>query len=251
MSQLSQEQKNRYLRNIIIDEIGDSGQQKLLQSNVAVIGAGGLGSSAIYYLAANGVGNIAIIDNDIVEISNLQRQIIHNYSDINLRKCQSAKNKVNLLNNDITIEAIDIRANKNNLGPIIKDYDIVLDCSDNFETRFAINEVCYHNSKLLISAAVKNFYGQLAIFNSGVNDPCYACFNHDDKKREQEMPAIQKGILGSVPGVMGSMQASMTINHILSIGDNMVGKMLICDFLKFAFRTIKITKNQSCKICSR
>mgnify|MGYP003339387967 FL=1 len=228
------------------------GQKKLLASNILVIGAGGLGSSAIYYLAANGVGNITVIDNDEVELSNLQRQIIHNNSDIGEAKVYSAKKKINLLNDDVIISPIKMRIDYEYLKKIVNNFDYILDCSDNFNTRFAINKACYENSMNLISAAVKEFYGQLAFFNfSKKSQPCYSCFNHNDIKKDFDLPISEKGILGSIPGILGSMQATLTINQILNIGQDMSAKMMICDLLNFNFRQVKLNKNRSCKICSR
>ena len=251
MADLSDQQKQRYLRNIAVSEIGELGQKKLLSAKVLVVGAGGLGSSALFYLAANGVGTIKIVDDDKVEISNLQRQIIHNLNNINQNKTESAKQKINLLNEDVKIEAINLRVDKNNLPSLIKDCDDIIDCSDNFQTRFAINQSCVQNSKKLVFAAVKEFSGQLSFFDfSKKNQPCYSCFNHNDIEQNFELPISQKGILGSVPGVLGSMQATMAINQILEVGENLAGKMIICDFLNFNFRKINLSKNASCKICS-
>ncbi len=242
--------QTRYIRNIIIDEIGINGQKKLTQANILVIGAGGLGSSAILYLAANGVGNITIMDNDKVEISNLQRQIIHNEENLNQLKVDSAKEKISLLNNNINISTLKDKANKYNLSKIINEFDIVIDCSDNFPTRFDINETCFKNNKTLIFGAVKEFYGQLSIFKPSLNNACYNCFNEDNIYKRKKIDLKDKGILGSVPGIMGSMQATIAINEILSINDFKPNNILLCDFLRFSFKMVKISKNPSCKICN-
>ncbi len=251
MINLNPNQKQRYLRNIIIPQIGEDGQKKLLAAKILVIGAGGLGSSVILYLAANGIGNITIVDDDVVEISNLQRQIIHNSCDLDKSKVKSAKAKVKLLNDDVNIEVLNLRIDRDNLSKIINDFDCVIDCSDNFSTRFSINEVCFKNSQKLIFAAVKEFSGQLSFFNfAKKNQPCYSCFNHNDDTKNSDLPLEQKGILGSIPGILGSMQATLAINHILGIGEDLAGKMIICDLSKFNFRKISLSKNESCKICS-
>lgn len=241
---------SRYERNIIIDKIGTNGQIKLANSNILIVGVGGLGSSALFYLAANGVGNITIIDHDKVELSNLQRQIIHNESDINRYKVESAKNKISLFNSKTSITSMAIKANKANLNKIITQYDIIIDCSDNFATRFDINESCCINNKKLVSAAVKEFSGQLAIFNCNANNPCYNCFNEDNRVKRAKVKLKDKGILGSIPGILGSMQATVAINEILAINDFRPNQLLLCNFLNFSFKIVKISKNPYCKICA-
>ena len=249
-SKLSQTQQNRYLRNIILPEIGEDGQIKLLQAKILVIGAGGLGSPAIYYLAAAGVGNIGIVDDDAVELSNLQRQIIHNQTDIGKNKVESAKAKINLLNEDIKITTYPIRINQQNLQDLIKNYDFILDSTDNFPSRFIINQACHQQQKPLIFAAVKGFLGQVSTFKSyQKNNPCYCCFNPNIVDENFSLPLSEKGILGAVAGTIGTMQASTTIKEILDIGENLVGKILICDFLKNDFRKVNLKKNNHCKVC--
>jgi len=249
-SKLSATEQNRYLRNIILSEIGEEGQIKLLQAKVLVIGAGGLGSPALYYLAAVGVGNIGIVDDDVVELSNLQRQIIHNQIDIGRRKVDSAKDKIKLLNEDIKITTYPIRINQQNLADIVNNYDFILDSTDNFPSRFIINQVCYQQSKPLIFAAVKGFLGQISVFKSyQTNNPCYCCFNPNIVAKDFILPLSEKGILGAVAGIIGTMQASATIKEILDIGESLVGKILICDFLKNDFKKVSLKKNDHCKVC--
>lgn len=240
----------RYLRNIILPEIGEAGQEKLLQAKILVIGAGGLGSPVIFYLAAAGVGNIGIVDDDTVELSNLQRQIIHNQKDLGRKKVASAKKKVELLNEDVKVKIYPIRINQKNLSEIVKNYDFILDATDNFPTRFIINKVCHTQKKPLIFAAVKGFLGQVAVFKSYQNNnPCYACFNPNIVDENFFLPLSEKGILGAVAGTIGALQATTTIKEILKIGENLVGKILVFDFLKNEFRKIVLKKNSHCQIC--
>ncbi len=247
---LENQQKERYLRNIILPEIGEEGQKKLLNSKILVIGAGGLGSAVILYLAAAGVGNITIIDDDKVELSNLQRQIIHNFQDLNRAKVISAKEKIIALNEDIKITTHQIRINNNNLNEFVQNHDFILDCSDNFPTRFIINEICFLAKKPLIFAAVKGFLGQISIFKPYINNnPCYCCFNPNIVKEGFELPLSQKGIVGSVAGAFGAMQATETIKEILKIGEPLIGKILIADLLNNDIRKVTLKKNQNCKIC--
>jgi len=252
---LTQNQKQRYLRNTILPEIGEEGQEKLLRAKVLVIGAGGLGSPVLLYLAAAGVGNIGVIDDDVVELSNLQRQVIHNEKNLGQKKVLSAKEKISALNPDVNLEVFEIRANRDSLTKISANYDFILDATDNFPTRFIINEICHAQKKPLIFAAVKGFLGQVSVFKSyQKNNPCYACFNPNIVDENFSLPLSEKGILGSVAGTIGALQATTTIKEILGIGqgekENLVGKILIFDFLKNEFRKVKLSKNLNCKVCN-
>jgi adenylyltransferase/sulfurtransferase len=247
---LSEEQKQRYLRNIILPEISEIGQKKIIESRVLVVGAGGLGSSVLLYLTAAGIGNIGVIDHDVVELSNLQRQVIHNESNLNQKKIISAKEKILALNSNINLEVFSAKANLTNLTEICVNYDFILDATDNFPTRFIINQVSHQQKKPLIFAAVKGFLGQISVFKSyEKNNPCYACFNHNIVDENFSLPLAEKGILGSVAGTIGAIQATTTIKEILQIGESLVGKILIFDFFKNEFRKIKLNKNRGCKIC--
>ncbi len=247
---LNQDQKQRYLRNLILPEIGESGQIKLLQAKVLVIGAGGLGSAAIYYLAAAGVGKIGIVDHDLVELSNLQRQIIHNYQDLGNSKVSSAVAKINLLNSDVEVVGHRFWIDQPGLMVLLKDYDWIVDASDNFATRFGINQACHQAKKPLIFAAVQGFSAQITTIKSYLpGNPCYACFNPNLDSAKLELPLIEKGILGSVAGMAGTIQATVTIKEILDIKPALVGKMLICDLIKNDFRQVSFRKNQHCTVC--
>ncbi len=247
---LTKSQEERYLRNLVLPEIGNLGQEKLLQSKILIVGAGGLGSPVIFYLGAAGVGNITIIDDDVVEISNLQRQIIHNFKDLNKAKVISAKEKIISLNEDVKITTHQIRVNKENLSDLVKDQDLILDCSDNFPTRFIINEACFKEKKPLIFTAVKGFLGQVSVFKAFEKDnPCYCCFNSNVVGEGFSLPLSQKGILGSVAGTFGSLQATTAIKEILQIGESLVGKIMISDLLKNDIRKVSLKKNPKCKVC--
>ena len=252
---LSKQQNQRYLRNTLLPEITESGQEKLLRARVLVVGAGGLGSPVLFYLAAAGVGNIGVIDDDVVELSNLQRQVIHNVSNLGQKKVSSAQEKISALNEDVNLKIYDCRANHDSLTRIAADYDFILDATDNFPTRFIINEVCHKLRKPLIFAAVKGFLGQVSTFKSyeiaatKSTNPCYACFNANIVDDNFSLPLSEKGILGSVAGTIGALQATTTIREILNIGESLVGKILIVDFLKNEFSKVALKKNPTCKVC--
>ncbi len=243
-------QKQRYLRNTILPEITEIGQEKLLQAKVLVIGAGGLGSPVLLYLAAAGVGNIGVIDDDVVELSNLQRQVIHNVGNLNQKKVESAREKISALNPDVNLIIYPQRANRDSLRDISIDYDFILDATDNFPTRLIINEICFEQKKPLIFAAVKGFLGQVSVFKSyESNNPCYACFNPNIVDESFSLPLSEKGILGAVAGTVGALQATTTIKEILGIGESLVGKILVFDFLKNEFRKVSLKKNCDCEVC--
>lgn len=249
---LSKQQQDLYLRNIILPEIGEAGQEKLLQAKILVIGAGGLGSSALQYLACAGIGLIGIIDDDKVEISNLQRQIIHNFDNLGQEKILSAKEKLQKLAPHLTVNLINQRANYDLLSKEVNNYDIIMDCTDNFPTRFIINQVCFQQKKPLIFGAVKGFCGQLSVFKSYLeNQPCYACFNPNIVDENFQLPLHEKGILGAVAGTIGAMQAIYAIKEILKIENDISGQILFYDFLKNNFRKTKLSKNKNCEICGK
>lgn len=248
---LTNSQKQRYLRNTILPQIGEEGQEKLLRARVLVVGAGGLGSPVLLYLAAAGVGNIGVIDDDVVELSNLQRQVIHQEKNLGQKKVESAREKILALNSEVNLEIFSERANRESLRKICANYDFILDATDNFPTRFVISEIAHHQKKPLIFAAVKGFLGQVSTFKSfAKNNPCYACFNPNIVDENFALPLFEKGILGAVAGTIGALQATTTINEILNIGDSLVGKILIFDFLQNNFRKVALKKNQSCKVCA-
>jgi len=251
MFKFTEEQIKRYARHIILPEVGGKGQEKLLNSKVLVIGAGGLGSPAILYLAAAGVGTIGIVDFDVVDFSNLQRQVIHNTERVGTPKVESAKKTVEMLNPDVKVIAYNTRISKENIMDIIKDYDVVLDGTDNFPTRFLINDACYFAGKPLVSAAMLRFEGQVSVFDyrNKENSPCYRCLFPEPPPPGLVPSCQEAGILGSIGGIMGCIQATEAIKLILGIGEPLVGKLLIMDALSMDFRKVKLRKDPNCPLC--
>jgi thiazole biosynthesis adenylyltransferase ThiF len=251
MFKFTEEQIKRYARHIILPEVGGKGQEKLLNSKVLVIGAGGLGSPAILYLAAAGVGTIGIVDFDVVDFSNLQRQVIHNTERVGTPKVESAKRTVEMLNPDVKVITYNIRISKENIMDIIKDYDVVLDGTDNFPTRFLINDACYFAGKPLVSAAMLRFEGQVSVFDFRMKEqsPCYRCLFPEPPPPGLVPSCQEAGILGSIGGIMGCIQATEAIKLILGIGEPLVGKLLIMDALSMDFRKVKLRKDPNCPLC--
>jgi Dinucleotide-utilizing enzymes involved in molybdopterin and thiamine biosynthesis family 2 len=251
MFKFTEEQIKRYARHIILPEVGGKGQEKLLNSKVLVIGAGGLGSPAILYLAAAGVGTIGIVDFDVVDLSNLQRQIIHNTERVGTPKVESARKTVEMLNPDVKVITYNTRISKENIMDIIKDYDVVLDGTDNFPTRFLINDACYFTGKPLVSAAMLRFEGQVSVFDFRMKEqsPCYRCLFPEPPPPGLVPSCQEAGILGSIGGIMGCIQATEAIKLILGIGEPLVGKLLIMDALSMDFRKVKLRKDPNCPLC--
>ena len=243
----SEAQINRYGRHILLSQVGGDGQAKLLNARVLVIGAGGLGSPVIYYLAAAGVGHIGIVDNDSVDLSNLQRQILHTMDSIGQPKVVSAAQTVARLNDDVSITPITTRITPENAAALLADWDVIADCSDNFDTRFLLNDTCRRLGKILVSAAVLRFEGQLATYKPG--QPCYRCI-FPDPPPPGEATCSQAGILGAVAGMLGTMQATEILKEIIGIGDSMAGRLLIVDALSMQFRSVRVRKDPHCPCCS-
>ena len=248
---LSDDQLRRYARNITLDGIGREGQQKLLAARVLVVGAGGLGAPVISYLAASGIGTIGIVDSDRVELSNLQRQIIHETGDIGRLKVESAHDRAEEINPDVTIIPHAIRIDESNAPALIADYDVVVDGSDNFATRFAVHTACYQLNKPLVSGAIRAFGGQVSTFKGylGEPHPCYQCFIPEQPPEIKG--CAETGVLGAVTGVIGSLQALEVIKEIVGLGESLSGKLLIYDALTTNFRTITLPKDPSCKLCTK
>jgi molybdopterin/thiamine biosynthesis adenylyltransferase len=249
--QFTEEQIKRYSRHIILPEVGGVGQKKLLDAKVLVIGAGGLGSPSLYYLAAAGVGTIGIVDFDVVDFSNLQRQILHNTSRVGIPKVESAKMTIEALNPDVKVIPYNQKIDKSNVLNIIKDYDIVLDGSDNFPTRFLVNDACYMLGKPLVSAAILRFEGQLTTFDYRNKEasPCYRCLFPEPPPPGLVPSCQEAGLLGVVGGIMGTLQANEALKLILGIGEPLVGKLLVFDALTTEFRAVKLRKDKKCNLC--
>lgn len=243
----TEEQIERYSRHILMPEIGGLGQEKLLKAKVLAIGAGGLGSPLLTYLAAAGIGRIGIVDNDVVDLSNLQRQIIHKTAGIGSLKVESAKAAIKALNPDIEIYAYPLRLTTSNAIDIIKNYDIVVDGSDNFTTRFLINDSCRLAGKTLISASVLRFEGQIATFRP--SGPCYRCLYPKAPDPGLAPSCAQAGVLGAVAGIMGCLQASETVKEILGIGRSLAGSLLVVDAFSLRFQKIALPQDPNCPLC--
>ncbi len=245
---LNDDQLDRYARHIILKQVGGAGQQKLLASRVLVIGAGGLGSPLILYLAAAGVGTIGVIDDDVVSLSNLQRQILHTTGQIGKMKTDSAGDMVRQINPDVNIIDIPERLSGINAEKIISEYDIIADGCDNFDTRFIVNDVCLKLKKPFISAALSQFDGQISTFKGFLSDkPCYRCFIPDHPGDVGN--CAEAGILGAVAGVLGTMQAVEVLKELLGLGDSLAGKLVIYDALSATSRTIILPKDPGCPVC--
>ena len=238
----------RYSRQIMLPQVGIEGQQCLLNSTMLSIGIGGLGSPSALYLAAAGVGHIIIADFDKVELSNLQRQVAHHTQDIGQYKVDSAQDKMLAINPNIKVTTLK-NLSEENLNTWVSKADIVLDGTDNFETRFKINAACVQEKVALVSAAVIRFEGQLSVFKGYEPDqPCYQCLY--PKEGEDNENCSENGILAPVAGVMGTMQALQAIKVVLNLSDQLIGKLMIMDALNLDFRTIKISKDARCSVCS-
>jgi len=247
--ELNEQQKERYSRQTVLEEIGEQGQKKLLSRSVLVVGAGGLGSAVLSYLGAAGVGRICIADGGILDLPDLQRQIIHGTKDIDRQKVLSAQDFLNQLNPDCQVDLIPECITDANIWKSISGQDLVLDCSDNFATRFIIADHCWMQGVTNVSASVLQYEGQLMTFVPGDENPCYRCFLPEMPPEEHLKVCHRAGILGSVAGVMGTLQATEAIKVLLSIGDNLAQRLLLFDGLSGTFSTLKRTKNPSCPSC--
>ena len=247
----SEEQLHRYARHIILPEVGGEGQKKLLNSRVLVVGAGGLGAPVLLYLAAAGVGTIGIIDDDLVDLSNLQRQIIHTVSRIDMAKVQSSAIAIKELNPDVCVIQHPMRLKKENVESIVKDYEIIADGSDNFVTRFLLADAAHLYERTLVSAAILRFEGQISTFKSykGSSYPCYRCLYNEPPPEEMVPNCADGGIFGALAGVLGSLQATEIIKELLGFGESLAGKLLLYDALGSTFRKVKLNRDPGCKLC--
>ncbi len=247
---LSAEQIKRYSRHIMLPEVGEVGQGKLLDAKVLFLGAGGLGSPSALYLAAAGVGTIGIVDDDVVDESNLQRQILHNVERLGMPKVESARKTLQLLNPDVKVIAHQTRLSSENVLEIIGGYDLIVDGADNFPTRYLLNDAALKLRKPVIHASIFRFEGQLTTFlpDSG---PCYRCLYPDPPPPGMAPSCQEAGVLGVLPGLVGTLQANEAIKVILGIGETMSGRLLVFDALATKFRTLKLRKDPGCRVCSK
>ncbi len=243
----SKNQLNRYSRQLILKKIGIIGQKKLLKSSVLIVGAGGLGSPIAIYLTSLGVGKIGLIDKDNIEMSNLARQIIFDTKDIKKNKSSVAIKKLKKINPDLNFKSFNKKLTKKNIKYIAKDFDLLVDGSDNFRTRFLINDYCLENRKILISGAISKFDGQVYTFNfTKKKSPCLRCFIPDEPDDLDTDNCEYEGVLGTLGGIIGSIQANEVVKEILNIGDTLCGYIMIIDGLKLTFRKVKLNKRFNC-----
>ncbi|HUO97429.1 MAG TPA: HesA/MoeB/ThiF family protein [Rhizomicrobium sp.] len=244
----SETELERYARHIVLREIGGVGQARLRAARVLVVGAGGLGSPVILYLAAAGVGTIGVVDFDAVSLSNLQRQIAHGTKDIGRLKTDSAAEAARTINPHVTIETHALRFDAANAMGLISRYDVVADGSDNFDTRFLVADTCHFAGKTLVSAAVSEFSGQLATFKPE-GRPCYRCFIPAPPPAGTTRPCTEAGVLGAAAGVMGTLQALEVLKEITGAGESLAGKLLIYEALETEFRTVRLRPDPACPLC--
>jgi molybdopterin/thiamine biosynthesis adenylyltransferase len=245
---LDADQRNRYQRHLLLPEVGEAGQQRLLESKVLLLGAGGLGSPAALYLAAAGVGTIGIVDMDVVDSSNLQRQILHNLDRIGERKVDSAKKTIAAMNPDVDVVTYDVRLGADNVLDIINSYDVIVDGTDNFPTRYLVNDAALLKKIPVVHGSIFRFEGQATIFYP-YEGPCYRCLVPEPPPAELAPSCAEAGVLGVLPGIIGSIQAVETIKLLLDLGEPLVGRLLAYDALEESFRTFKIRRDPECPAC--
>jgi len=244
---MNDDQLYRYSRQIMLPQIDIAGQQKLLAATVLIVGAGGLGSPASIYLAAAGVGHICLYDDDTVDLSNLQRQISHHTADIGMDKVISTQQTLKKINPEVKVTAVKQRLAGQELITQVKQADVVLDCSDNFTTRFAINAACVQQQTPLVSGAAIRFEGQVSVFNMNADSPCYNCLYQNQGEERQN--CATHGVIAPITGIVGSIQAIEAMKVILQIGETLSGRLLLIDGLSMDIRTLRLQKNKDCPSC--
>ena len=247
---LSADQRNRYHRHLLLPEVGETGQQKLLDAKVLLLGAGGLGSPAALYLAAAGVGTLGIVDMDVVDASNLQRQLLHNMDRIGDRKVDSAKKTLTALNPDVNVATYDVRLGADNILDVIDGYDVIVDGTDNFPTRYLVNDAALLKRIPVVHGSIFRFEGQATVF-APYEGPCYRCMIPEPPPAELAPSCAEAGVLGVLPGIVGSIQAMEAIKILLGLGDPLVGRLLAYDALEESFRTFKVHRDPECPACGK
>ena len=252
---LSDAQIDRYARHLVLPEIGEDGQVRLLESRVLVVGAGGLGSPLLLYLAAAGVGTLGVVDDDVVDLSNLQRQVVHDTSKTGSAKTASAQARLAEINPEVRVVTHDARVTGETVMDLVGGYDLVADGSDNFPTRFLLNDACYLAGKTLVSAAIMRFDGQISTFKAHTRGPdepdahpCYRCI-FGAQPEDPKQSCADVGVLGALAGTLGALQATEVIKEILGIGDSLSGSLLLYDALGATFRKIKVKADPACALC--
>ena len=244
---LTPEQVKRYSRHIIMGDVGSSGQRKLMQSKALIVGAGGLGSPSAIYLALAGVGTVGIVDFDVVEISNLQRQILHHSSDIGRTKIQSAIDNIYAYNPDVKVVPHEVRLESDNAMEIISQYDLVINGADNFATRYLVNDACYLLNKPLVDGSILIFDGQATVFLPGQG--CYRCLFPSPPPPGMVPNCAEAGVLGALTGLVGSIQATEALKYFLGIGESLSSRLLLIDALSMSFREVRLKRNPACPLC--
>jgi sulfur-carrier protein adenylyltransferase/sulfurtransferase len=245
---LTPDQRNRYQRHLLLPEVGEKGQQKLLESKVLMLGAGGLGSPAAMYLAAAGVGTLGIVDMDVVDASNLQRQILHNLDRVGMRKVDSAKVALTAMNPDVKVETYDVRLGADNIVDLFSKYDLVVDGTDNFPTRYLVNDASLLTNTPVVHGSIFRFEGQVTVFNPYVG-PCYRCMFPEPPPPELAPSCAEAGVLGVLCGIIGSLEAVEAVKMLLGIGEPLVGRILAYDALEEEFRQFKVRRDPNCPAC--
>lgn len=249
-TELTEEQVHRYARHIILPEVGGDGQRALLASRVLIVGAGGLGSPAALYLAAAGVGAIGLVDDDTVDLTNLQRQILHATSDVGRPKTASGAESIAAINPGVEVVEIDERVEPSNATQIVEGFDLVLDGSDNFPTRYLLNDVCYRLRRPLVSGAIFRFEGQVTTFDARRDDsPCYRCLFRNPPPATSVANCEQAGVFGVLAGTVGTLQATEAIKVVCGIGETLVGTLLLYDALQTRFTRVRVARDDSCPLC--
>lgn len=246
---MNDDQLLRYSRQIMLPQVDIAGQEKLLASHALVIGAGGLGSPAAIYLAAAGIGQLTIADDDVVELSNLQRQVLHHDNDIGKQKTTSARESLATINPEVNITTIPERLQGENLASVVNSVDVVLDCCDNFATRFAVNAACVKHRTPLVSGAAVRLEGQLAVFlPDQENSPCYSCLYREGE--EEDQTCSENGVLSPIVGIIGSLQAMEAIKVILALGETLSGRLVLFDAMTHEWRILKVPRDPECPVCA-
>ena len=247
-SKLSRDQLEKYSRQIILKDIGILGQKKILNSKVLIIGMGGLGCSVAEFLTRSGVGFLGVVDHDLVSLSNIHRQTLYDEKDLGKPKVKAAKKKLNNINSKTKIDIYNLKLNKKKFTKIVKNYDYIVDGTDNFETKFLINDISLKYKKFLVTGAISKFDGHIFTFDfNNKKNPCLRCFYQEETISDNILNCEHEGILGTIAGIIGTMQANEILKKILNVGQNLNGFILIIDFLNLNFRKVKFNKRKKCK----
>lgn len=240
----------RYSRHILLPKIGYEGQEKLVNSHVLIVGAGGLGSPVALYLGASGIGHLTICDFDVIDLTNLQRQIIHTTANVGFNKAVSAKQAIYQINHEVFVQAVQQKSSEAEFSELVGKADVVIDCSDNFATRYALNRVCFTLKKPLVSGAAIGFEGQISVFDfRHSNSPCYHCL-YPDTGEDTDMRCSENGVFAPLVGMIGTTQAAEALKLIMQIGESLQGRLLLLDAFNLEWRTIKLKRDPQCAVCS-